>query len=186
MEKNKENKYIRKVFYDIKTVKAVPSKDVSLFEIDRCEQLIVNDNVLGETRSKNLVTSEEIFCSEDTFEEISPVEAENYLKCRVKSWYEKKDAKPRGYFASNNIYNVPRHTEFSVCGMVMAECVDNECWTKKDIVTLPDEEESIYVSMDILAKSMETSKEAIHQFVLNSSKKEDVKKLQKVTSEKNV
>ena len=68
----------------------------------------------------------------------------------------------------------------------MAECVDNECWTKKDIATLPDEEESIYVSMDILAKSMETSKEAIHQFVLNSSKKEDVKKLQKVTSEKNV
>ena len=50
MEKSKENKYIRKVFYDIDTAKAVPSKDVSLFEIDRCEQLIVNDNVLGETR----------------------------------------------------------------------------------------------------------------------------------------
>lgn len=49
---------------------------------------------------------------------------------------------------------------------------------KKDIATLPDEEESIYVSMDILAKSMETSKEAIHQFVLNSNK-EEVKKLQK-------
>lgn len=65
MEKSKENKYIRKVFYDIDTAKAVPSKDVSLFEIDRCEQLIVNDNVLGETRSKNLVTSEEIFYSED-------------------------------------------------------------------------------------------------------------------------